>query len=44
MAPIATCGGTITGLAYVPPIDPIFERENVPPLISFGVSLFCKPA
>ena len=25
IAPIATCGGKITGLAYVPPIEPIFD-------------------
>ena len=44
MAPIATCGGTITGLAYVPPIEPMLDNENVPSLMSLGVSLLSNPA
>ena len=30
-APMATSGGRMTGLAYVPPIDPILLSEKVPP-------------
>ena len=28
---MATSGGRMTGLAYVPPMEPILLRENVPP-------------
>ena len=29
-APIATCGVITTGVAYVPPIAPMFDSANVP--------------
>ncbi len=32
---MATSGVRMTGLAYVPPIDPMLEREKVPPDRSF---------
>lgn len=40
-APMQTCGATSTGLAYVPAMAPMLDKENVEPCRSSGGSLFC---
>ena len=37
------CGATSSGLVYVPPTIPMFDRENVPPLRSLGPSWPAAP-
>ena len=40
-APMATAGGAITGKAYVPPIEPMFEMENVEPWNKYCGNKYC---
>lgn len=42
-APMKTSGGIMTGMAYVPPMEPMLERVKVPPFRSDSPSLPLRP-